>query len=120
MELEGKITKIFDTMTFDSGFQKREFVVTTLEDQYPQQIKFEFIKDRCSTLDGYAVDDLVKVQFNIKGREYNGNYFVNLQAWRMEKSGDSVATNQPPVENAPFPTDVDSLTSDEAEDDLPF
>ena len=35
MELGGRIKVIFDTQTFDSGFKKREFVVTTQE-QYPQ------------------------------------------------------------------------------------
>ena len=40
----GKIKLINDTQTFASGFSKREFVVTTAE-QYPQDIKFETIKD---------------------------------------------------------------------------
>ena len=45
MELEGSIKVLFETQTFNSGFQKREFVLTTKE-QYPQDVKFELVKDR--------------------------------------------------------------------------
>ena len=38
MEITGKVKVIMDMQSFDSGFTKREFVVTTKE-QYPQDIK---------------------------------------------------------------------------------
>ena len=44
-QITGVITLINPTQTFDSGFQKREFVVTTKE-QYPQDLKFELLKDK--------------------------------------------------------------------------
>jgi len=113
MEITGKIKLINDTQTFDSGFQKREFVVTTNE-QYPQDIKLECIKDRCSLLDSYSVGDEVKVAFNLRGNEYNGRYYVNLQAWRMES-----ATSAAPVDTAPIPTE-ESIPLAEEQDDLPF
>jgi hypothetical protein len=56
---------IFDTQTFDSGFTKREFVVTTPGD-YPQDIKFELIKDKIDILNNYKPNDDVKVFFNIR------------------------------------------------------
>ena len=115
MEISGKIKLINDTQVFDSGFQKREFVVTTNE-QYPQDIKLECIKDRVSILDAYSVGDNVKVAFNLRGNEYNGRYFVNLQAWRME--GDNSANTTP--EEAPMPVGEDLPVSDEQQDDLPF
>ena len=40
----GTITYIGEVQTFDSGFQKREFVIQTYGD-YPQDIKFELLKD---------------------------------------------------------------------------
>jgi len=83
LKIEGKIKVIMDTQTFDSGFCKREFVVTTNE-QYPQDVKLEFIKDKCELLDAKNVGDNVSVSFNVRGNEYNGKYYVNLQAWRIE------------------------------------
>jgi hypothetical protein len=84
-ELTGKIKVINDTQTFDSGFQKREFVVTTNE-TYPQDIKLELIKDKCGILDTYKVGQDVKVSFNLRGSYYEPKdaYYVNLQAWRIE------------------------------------
>ena len=86
LKISGKIKVLMDTQTFDSGFSKREFVVTTQE-QYPQDVKFEAIKDRIAMLDALNPGDDVEVSFNVRGNEYNGRYFVNLQAWRIEKGG---------------------------------
>lgn len=90
-QLEGTIKLISDVQTFNSGFTKREFVVTDGDDKYPQDIKFECVKDKCALLDGYSVGERVNVAFNIRGNEYNGRYYVNLQAWRIESKGGQAA-----------------------------
>lgn len=81
-EITGSVKKIFDKQELANSFTKREFVLRTEED-YPQDIKFECIKERCSLLDKVKEGDRQRVQFNIRGREFNERYFVNLQAWRM-------------------------------------
>lgn len=98
-EISGSIKVIFDTQTFDSGFSKREFVVTT-EGKYPQDIKFECLQDKVELLNEFKQNQPVKVHFDIRGREYNDRYFVNLVAWRVEPlaggaSGGS--DDQPPI-----------------------
>lgn len=85
MNIEGKIIKIEDTQTFDSGFQKR-VVVVEVGGEYPQQIPLEFFKDKCSILDQYEIGQNVDVHFNLKGSEYNGKYYVNLNAWKINKT----------------------------------
>ena len=45
MELQGIIKKLGDVQTFASGFQKREMVIVT-EEQYPQPISIEFLKEK--------------------------------------------------------------------------
>lgn len=82
MNVTGKIKQIYDTVTYDSGFSKREFVVTTNE-QYPQDIKMELVKDKCALLNNYSEGDEVTVDINLRGNEYNGKYYVNIQAWRI-------------------------------------
>jgi len=91
-ELQGAIKLIEDTQTFSSGFSKREFVLTT-EDKYPQDVKFECTKNRIELLDKVREGDRVKVSFNIRGNEYKGRHFVNLQAWRIEPAGSEVEEN---------------------------
>ena len=119
MDLSGTIKLINDVQTFDSGFRKRDFVITTKE-QYPQDVLFQFVQDRCEILNDYNVGDEVTVFFDIRGREYNGRHFVNLQAWKMEKVAGSQqsAPEPPPFDEAP---DDSSLSGgDEEMDDLPF
>jgi hypothetical protein len=113
MDLTGKIKLVSSIQTFDSGFTKREFVVTTNE-QYPQDIKLEFVKDKCSLLDKYSSGSDVKVSFNLRGNEFNGKYFVNLQAWKIEPLE---GASESPAQTYSAPAEP-SLPA--AGDDLPF
>ena len=82
MNIQGKIKLINEVESFDSGFTKRSFVITT-DEQYPQDVQFDLIKDKTSLIDKYKVGQTIDVHFNIRGNEYNGKYYVNLQAWRI-------------------------------------
>ncbi len=107
MEVSGKIKLINETQTFDSGFSKREFVVTTSE-QYPQDIKLEFTKDKCSLLDMYKEGQDVTVGFNLRGNEYNGKYYVNLQAWKIgHNDGTEYTIAEVQKEKQPKPVEDD-------------
>ncbi|MEO1833918.1 MAG: DUF3127 domain-containing protein [Akkermansiaceae bacterium] len=88
-EIEGKLKVVADIQTFNSGFTKREFVVEVEDGNYPQMIKFECVKEKTSLPDGMEIDDSVKVTFDIRGNEFKERYYVNLNAWKLEKSGAS-------------------------------
>ena len=45
-DITGTVKKIFDEQTFGSGFNKREFVITVPDGRFPQDIKFETVKDK--------------------------------------------------------------------------
>ncbi len=83
-EAQGTIKLINDTQTFGSGFTKREFVITTGDSKWPQDIKFEIVKDKCTLLDQFAVGQAVNVSFDIRGNEYQGKYYVNLNCWKIQ------------------------------------
>ena len=72
-EATGTIKLIDETQTFGSGFTKREFVVTTEHDKYPQDLKFEVVNDKCSLLDSFEAGQKVVVNFDIRGNKYKGN-----------------------------------------------
>lgn len=121
MDITGTIKLIKETQTFPSGFSKREFVVTT-EEQYPQDVQFELLKDKTTAIDKYSVGDKIKVHFNIRGSEYQGRYYVNLQAWRLE-GGDLAVSNMAQVSSAasaPAPAPVAPSFDPNVDDDLPF
>lgn len=111
-ELTGKIKLIQEPKTFDSGFTKREMVVTVEDGRYPQEINLEFVQDKISLLDALEPGQEVTVTFDIRGREYNGRYFNNLQGWKVEVLGEKANTNG---EEPPFPE-----PSDFGEEDIPF
>lgn len=83
LQASGTVKLVCDTQEFSSGFRKREFVITT-DEKYPQDIKFEVVKEKCDDLDQIGEGDDITVHFNLRGNEYNGRYYVNLQAWKIE------------------------------------
>jgi len=91
-EITGTIKIIKDEQVFDSGFKKRELVLTVNDGKYEQEVLLELIKDRCDMLDNHSVGDVITAKFDIKGREYNDRHFVNLQAWALLKEGEDSST----------------------------
>jgi hypothetical protein len=117
--LNGIVKEVMDPQTFNSGFTKREFVVTTKDDRYPQDIKFEAVQEKVSIVDGLQAGDDVTVTFDLRGNEYNGRYFVNLRAWKLEKeSAGGTAGNGD--ELPPLPTDIPEDVVNSEDEDLPF
>jgi hypothetical protein len=86
-ELEGTVKVIDDIQTFASGFSKREFVIEVEDGKFPQSIKFECVKEKTALIDEFQIGDPVKVYFDIRGNEYKGKYYVNLNAWKLERPG---------------------------------
>ncbi len=125
-ELEGTVKVIDDIQTFASGFSKREFVVEVEDGKFPQSIKFECVKEKTSLVDGFNIGDPVKVHFDIRGNEYKGKYYVNLNAWKLERPGggghaDSRKT-QPAHSDDYGPTlsEPPGGYGQESDDDIPF
>ncbi len=109
--VKGKITKIGDIQSFDSGAKKLQFVVETSE-QYNNVYAFELFKgaDHVQHVENFTkynkVGDSVSVEFNVQTNEYNEKYYTNLTCWKCEKVD---GANSAPTE-----------TADEGDQDLPF
>ena len=125
MDVTGKILKISEAQTFGaSGFRKRELVVMTNE-QYPQPLLIEFVQDKCDLLNNFNVNDTVKVDINLRGREWinpkgEAVYFNTTQGWRITEAKDE----QQPKKDAPTFAQVHDAKvfkiDDKEDDDLPF
>ena len=118
-ETTGKIKVIFDTQTFPSGFTKREFVVTVGDENYPQDIKFEIIKDKCSWLDKFEEGQDVTVHFDIRGNEFKGKYYVNLNCWKI-LGGSGSGDNQPAASSGGASNEAEPSPDELVNDDIPF
>lgn len=127
MEVTGQLKLKYDTQKVSDKFQKRDFVLATdLSTPYPQFVSFQVTQDKCTMLDSFNEGDEIKVQFNLRGREWNGpqgiKYFNTLEAWRIEKvtAGQSSApaqSNSGMQENTAAPVFNSSISDN---DDLPF
>ena len=115
-DLTGKIKLIQEAKTFDSGFTKREMVVVVEDGKYPQEINLEFVQEKVSLLDNLQPGQEVTVTFDIRGREYNGRYFNNLQGWKIDTAASDNAANTGD-QSMPPPTEKPSMYED---DDIPF
>jgi hypothetical protein len=125
MEVTGKIKMIDQTKEVGSaGFKKRDVVVTT-DEQYPQHILVQFVQDKCDLLNNYQVGDAVKIDINLRGREWTNPqgetvYFNTIQGWRIAKAqAEAAPTQAPPMPAAAAFPPATSLNEEEP-DDLPF
>jgi len=117
--LTGKLIDILDVQNISETFQKREFVVETVENNagrdFTEQIKFQLIQDKCGLIDNYKIGDNIKVSFNIRGRRWEKedkvSYFTNLDAWKIEPA--DIAEDEdfiPPFDDkAPYVDDIDDV-----------
>ena len=128
-EVEGKLHRLFATEQKSASFQAREFVLEVPDGSYPQLIKFQAVQERCNLLDTFREGDRIKVSFDLRGREWNGKYLTNLNAWRIDRAGEE-GSSTAGSSNAPQNTADNSFPADpfpnynEAPplntDDLPF
>lgn len=130
MEVTGTLKAKFDTQKVSDRFQKREFVLTTeANTPYPQHVSFQVTQDKCNLLDQFNPGEEIRVQFNLRGREWNGpqgiKYFNTLEAWRIERlqGSNNAGTNQNSNQNSNTVsgTSTPVFTGNiDDNDDLPF
>jgi hypothetical protein len=101
--IKGAIKLINPIKVISDKFSVREFVVTTPDAKYPQDILFQTVNDKMAVLESLGVGQQVEVSYNVRGREFNGKYYNTLDAWKIEVTGSKPSTQ--PIE---------------LDDDLPF
>jgi hypothetical protein len=117
-ELTGKIKLLQDLQTFDSGFKKREMVVTVEDGKYEQDINLEFLGDKVALLDDVQAGQEVTVSFDIRGREYNGRYYNNLTGWKITGAGQAAEMGD--MDAPPASYSEPAASGGNFDDDIPF
>lgn len=125
MEITGKIIAVLDarggTSKTGNEWKMQEYVLETHE-QYPRKICFNvFGADKISQFNIQAGEELT-VSFDINAREYNGRWYNDIRAWRVERGtapAPAAEAMSAPAISAPKINAADFNTQNEA-DDLPF
>ena len=88
MELEGRIVRKLNVQTGTSArgaWAKQEFIFEYQEGSYPSQVCMNvWGEDKVKDLEKYQIGDKVKIAFNLSSREYNGRWYTDVRAWRIE------------------------------------
>ena len=122
MEITGKIIAVLPerggTSKTGNEWKMQEYVLETHE-QFPKKLCFNvFGADKIAQFNIQAGDELT-VSFDINAREYNGRWYNDIRAWRVER-GTAPAAAETPVINAPKVEVPDFSKGANDPDDLPF
>ncbi len=146
LELEGRIVRKLNVQSGTSArgaWEKQEFILEVQEGSFPSQVCMNvWGADKVRDLEKYQVGDMVKIAFNLSSREYNGRWYTDVRAWRIEPAAAGGApaqsygsaarpeahyTDAPQQASygalqsaAPMPTADDMPADTDSDDDLPF
>jgi len=115
MEITATIKRIGETKQVSEKFRTRTVVIEDNSTQYPQIIELQASQDRVTLLDSFAVGNLVKIQFNLRGREWTNKegeikVFNTLDIWRIENVGQNTESkSQPKTVQSEFAPQHDDL-----------
>jgi hypothetical protein len=118
MEISGKIIAVLPIATGqgkNGTWRSQDYVLETA-DQYPKKVCFNLFGDKIDQFP-MAIDEVVNVSFDVESKEYNGRWFTNLRAWKVDKNGNGSAPVQ--ATSAPV-TSFDAPPAATEGSDLPF
>jgi Domain of unknown function (DUF3127) len=116
MDITGKLIQVLDPVTGEGKngtWKKQEFIIETF-DEYPKKVCISNWGDKLD-INSLSPNDKIKVYVNLESREYNGRWYTEVRAWKMEKE----ESTAPPMQDAPPPGEAPDFSNDEM-DDLPF
>ena len=127
MELIGKVFKV---MSVESGegkngvWKKQQIVIETDGGKYPKKVAVVFWSDLVDNA-GFVEGKDISVEFDVESREYNGKWYTDVKAWRINKteSNNTSSSNTSSAATAntttPAYTEAD-VPAAQIDDDLPF
>ncbi len=128
MEIKGRLIHVLAVQSGEGKngpWKKQDFVIET-DGQYPKKVCLTIWGDKFNET-FLTIGNELLVSFDAESREYNGRWFTDLKAWKIELAGSESAESPAPTPyraSAPAqPTAVASEFAVSAEgdkDDLPF
>jgi hypothetical protein len=114
MEVKGKVIQLLPLqsgMGKKGPWKKQEFILET-QSQYPKKVCLSVWGEK---VDQYnvTVGDLVSVTVDLESREYNGRWYTEARAWKLDKVGGG-SSSVPPPDQEPF------YSESASSEDLPF
>ncbi len=129
MEIVGKVVQL-GTLTEGNSprgpWKKQELIIETLE-QFPKKICLMCWNERVNDANSFFVGQTIKAQIRIESREFNGKWYTDVTAFRLDIDQPTAQPAVQPMNQMPPqmpqqplpPMNEDYFASDNG-DDLPF
>lgn len=107
-----QIGKLFQVMQETGGegksgkWSKCDFVLDVEDAKYPKKIAITAWNKDVDTIKQTPVGSELKVSFDLSSREYNGKWYTDVKAWKIEVTKKAEATQthgSPNYESDPLP-----------------
>jgi len=120
MELEGTLVQVMEpqggTTKTGNPWKKQDFLLE-VPGQYPKKALFTVWGDKVNFAE-YPTGTKLKVSFDLDAREYNGRWYNDVKAWKVESGGDENQVRDAPMQDS-FPPEFSSPAGSD-DNDLPF
>lgn len=102
--VRGKIIAIgqhFEGVSRTKGtpWKKQEYVLET-DEQYPTKLAFYVMNDKIDTAN-IQIGQTVEIELKASSREYNGRWYTEITAWKVNNIGFVGGTTSPQTESRP-------------------
>ena len=117
LEITGKVIEILEEQSGESkngAWRKQEFVLE-IPGQYPKQVCVVQWGDNIDKF-GVKSGETLTAHIDIQSREYNGRWYTDIKAWKVERQGGGASDGPPLTSEEPWP----EPSSDDSDDELPF
>jgi hypothetical protein len=117
MQLTAKLVQVLplQTGTGRNGEWKKQDIIVETEGQYPKKVCISIWGDKINSAQ-LQVGAMLNISFDVESREYNGRWYTDVKAWRVEPAS-AGSTPAAGSSDADFTNQVFTSTD---EDDLPF
>jgi hypothetical protein len=118
MQLSARLVQLLplQTGTGRNGQWKKQDMIVETDGQYPKKICISVWGEKINE-DQLKVGNRLKIDFDVESREYNGRWYTDVKAWKIEVEGSEANAPAASAQDDPF---GQSFTSSEEEDGLPF
>ena len=115
MELKAKLVQLLPLQSGEgkNGPWKKQDIILETDGQYPKKVCISIWGDKINA-NQLQLGSQLNVSFDIESREYNGRWYTDVKAWKIESAGN--ATSEPEIINQ----EENVMLPPSEGDDLPF